>query len=337
MLAAQRLDACPSFGLAVAAADSPGHSSYPEVLGGGFLRLRRSRPRRWHLRRLHVPTRPRLLLTLTSRGGLSVGRTSFDSVHWLKSGPWARPAAYWTSQEQLGLWANHVAAREAANPGREPVLGSAARDSSLSAMASETSQDLVVTCTAPVNIAVIKYCECWRRGSPRPGAGRRTGGRSHRDWNGGGGGPGSRVAGLEKEVIPAGIGGREAWSSEPRAGDGGNCCRDSGQGKGPWLTSRVAGLEGALPRPGSSSAGLETRDHHCRSGMVKVRLSGGPAWPPLLLMKLCCGHRCADPAVVRSSLLLFLLPWPASWGGIVGSRASHSSLTPTPLSSTVVF
>lgn len=45
-----------------------------------------------------------------------------------------------------------------------------------SAMASEKPY-LAVTCTAPVNIAVIKYCECagrgCARGGPQPGAGGR--------------------------------------------------------------------------------------------------------------------------------------------------------------------
>lgn len=59
-------------------------------------------------------------------GGLSVGRTSFDSVHRLKSGSWARPTAYWTAREQRGPWANHMAARETVDTGRRPVLGSAA-------------------------------------------------------------------------------------------------------------------------------------------------------------------------------------------------------------------
>lgn len=58
-------------------------------------------------------------------GGLRVGRTSFDSVHWLKSGSWARPTAYWTAPEQPGPWANHMAAREIVDTGRRPVLGSA--------------------------------------------------------------------------------------------------------------------------------------------------------------------------------------------------------------------
>lgn len=129
-----------------------------------------------------------------SGGGLSVSRTSFDSVHRLKSGSWAGPVVYWTAREKPGPRANHIAARETVDPG-EPVLGSAARHSSFSVMASEKSQDLMVTCTAPVNIAVIKYCECWRQGSARPGSGRRAGGRSHRDWNRG-------TPGLEEGGVP---------------------------------------------------------------------------------------------------------------------------------------
>lgn len=109
--------------------------------------------------------------------------------------------------------------RHRSSPGRGPILWQRVRlwtpvtgvglcsfDYSLSAMASEKPQDLVVTCTAPVNIAVIKYCECWNQGS-HPGwdrgvgleAGVITGIRS--PWAGG---PRSRVAELENRIIPAG-------------------------------------------------------------------------------------------------------------------------------------
>lgn len=127
-----------------------------------------------------------------SGGGLSVSRTSFDSVHRLKSGSWARPVAYWTAREKPGRRANRTAARETVDTGG---TGAGLCSSGLQplVMASEKPQDLMVTCTAPVNIAVIKYCECWRQGSPRPGSGRRAGGRGHRDWNRG-------IPGLEGRV-----------------------------------------------------------------------------------------------------------------------------------------
>lgn len=92
--------------------------------------------------------------------GLSVSRPSSDPAHWLRGGAWARSAADWTAHEQLGS--------------RGPLEGTSAACiwtaegcglelPCSSAMASEKPL-VAVTCTAPVNIAVIKYCECTGRG-----------------------------------------------------------------------------------------------------------------------------------------------------------------------------
>lgn len=127
-------------------------------------------------------------------------------------------------------------------------------------MASEKPQDLVVTCTAPVNIAVIKYCECWSQVSPRLGSGRRAGGWTYRDWNqdplvwraesswlgwemikaqgwrGRSPPPGSMGTVLETGVTAARIGGPGSWRPGPLAAringqrgvDEDHCCRDLG-------------------------------------------------------------------------------------------------------------
>ena len=94
---------------------------------------------------------------LASGGGLSVGSPSSDRAHWLGGGAWTGPAADWAAREQVGR-RGPIARLAAARVGKACCreLGSRC----FSAMASEEPVE-VVTCTAPVNIAVIKYCE-WR-------------------------------------------------------------------------------------------------------------------------------------------------------------------------------
>lgn len=101
-----------------------------------------------------------------SGGGLRVASLSSDATHWLSGGAWARPAFNWATREQVGRRgpiAGPAAARVWKAGGRG--LGSLCS----SAMASE-KPIVVVTCTAPVNIAVVKYCEWWVREEQDVGA-----------------------------------------------------------------------------------------------------------------------------------------------------------------------
>lgn len=191
------------FQLAVSAADGPAVPTVtPAILwclcqkeepvqNGGFLRLRRYhvlRMRRFHSLSGSRPSLAAASLQAPGAGSVSAAHHSILSIgqkvdHGLGLSPIGRhgksPASGPIIWQRVRLW----------TPG-EPVLGSVARDSSLSVMASEKPQDLMVTCTAPVNIAVIKYCECWRQGHL------------------------GRDRGIELEAVVTGTRGLEGWVPE---------------------------------------------------------------------------------------------------------------------------
>lgn len=131
-----------------------------------------------------------------SGGGLRVASLSSDATHWLRGGAWARPAFNWATREQVGRRgpiAGPAAARVWKAGGRG--LGSLCS----SAMASE-KPIVVVTCTAPVNIAVVKYCEWWAREAQDVGALRTGKLRLGRACLGGGPDPRTAAGGLGPRV-----------------------------------------------------------------------------------------------------------------------------------------